>query len=459
MKSDQHIRNDYKTPLTTPARSGPNLHWGLRWTALTVGLAVLGVVMAKTQQPDPQAPGIAEQAAAASRHVALELPDNPRAVAPDVADASADATGISEWHTLTIRRGDTLAARLAEEGITPATVHALATAGDAGRSLGRLRPGDRIRLGFGPQGELQRLERQRTPDRRLVLRHADGGYSGQVVHVELERRLLHAYGQIDSSLFEAAADAGLSNRLTMDLVDIFRWDIDFIYSVREGDSFSVVYEAFYKNGDRVKTGNIVAAEFVNQGEVHRAVRYDLANGDADYFAPDGTSMRKAFLRTPVKFTRISSRYGRRYHPILHHVRMHTGVDFAARRGTPIHATGAGRIVFRGRNGGYGNMVVIKHAGKYSTAYGHMNHFARGEHVGTHVSQGEVIGYVGSTGLSTGPHVHYELRKYGHTLNPLKANLPSAAPVPRDQMDAFRQTASPLLAQLGALHRAYAELEQ
>jgi len=464
VKPITRIKKDYKSTPATARRPYHNPHWPLRWAALGIGSVVLGVVMAKTHDPDP-AP-VAEVPPAQApvvQHEPLSLPGTPATPEP-AAHAPQDAppkqaSAIDHWRDLEVGSGDTLARLLGDEGVGPRAVHDLATAGDEGHALARLYPGEHIRLGFDADGRLQRLVRRSSPERRVVFERTEDGFAGRVVQEPLERRLLHARGQIDTSLFEAGADAGISDRLTMELVDIFRWDIDFIYNVRAGDRFAIVYEAYYKDGDKVKTGDIVAAEFVNQGEVHRAIRYERKNGDIDYFAPDGTSMRKAFLRTPVEFTRISSRYGRRYHPILHKTRMHDGVDYAAARGTPVHATGAGRIVFRGRNGGYGNMVVVKHAGKYSTAYGHMNHFRRGQHVGTRVDQGDVIGYVGSTGLSTGPHLHYEFRINGVHRNPLKVEFPSVEPIAGDEMDRFRQAISPLVAQLDTLNRAYAELDR
>ena len=452
MTPSKRIKNDYKTPLKQGRRARPDPHWGLRWTALALGCVVLGVVMAKTQEPVPAAP-----AAAPLERQRLPLP-------PGAEDTAAEASGPAEpglaWRTLTVERGDTLARLLGDEGVSARTVHALATAGEHGRELARLQPGDRVRLGFGDaEGRLLRLEHKRSPERRLVFDREGEGFEARIVETDLERRLEHARGEIDTSLFAAGAAAGLSDRLIMDLVGIFGWDIDFVLDIRRGDRFTVVHEAFYKNGRHVRDGEIVAAEFVNDGRAFRAVRYTAPDGDTDYFAPDGTSMRKAFLRSPVKFTRISSRYGSRYHPVLGEMRDHHGVDYAAPTGTPIRATGDGRIVHRGRNGGYGNFVLIRHGSRYSTAYGHMSRYARGQRVGTRVEQGEIIGYVGSTGLSTGPHLHYEFRVHGVHKNPLKVEFPSVEPIPEDQLDRFRQRIAPRLSQLEALDRAYAALDR
>ena len=206
----------------------------------------------------------------------------------------------------------------------------------------------------------------------------------------------------------------------MELAGIFGWDIYFALNIRRGDHFTVVYDQLYLDGKKIGNGDILAAEFVNQGQVYRAVRYEKPNGTADYYTPDGNSMRKEFLRTPVAFTRISSRFSLgRYHPILNRIRAHKGVDYAAPTGTPIKATGDGRVAFRGRKGGYGNVVILDHGRGYSTLYGHMSRFARGERVGTRVHQGQVIGYVGSTGMATGPHLHFEVRADGVTTDPVR----------------------------------------
>ncbi len=415
--------------------------------------------MAKSQEVKP-APSAAPAMAAKAdmQRVSLALPST---AAPKPAAKPDEETAALEWRRLTVESGDSFARLLREHDIGYGVIHALASAGDAGRRLGQLRPGDQLRLGFAPDSDtLQRVVYQRSVNRRLVFERDDKGvsFSGRVVEAQLERRLQHAHGEIETSLFQAAAAADLPDRLIMELVEVFRWDIDFVYNIRRGDRFALVYETFHKDGERVTTGDIVAAEFINQGQVHRAVRYTNPEGDADYYAPDGTSMRKAFLRTPVEFTRISSRFGKRRHPVSNRIRNHTGVDYAARRGTPVQSTGDGRIVFRGRNGGYGNMVVIEHAGRYSTAYAHMSRFAAGLGVGSTVEQGQTIGYVGSTGYSTGPHLHYEFRINGQHRNPLAIEFPSDDPVADEHRDHFQQQIAPRLAQLDTLHRAYAALD-
>ncbi len=458
MKKNIRIRSDYSTPLDGRTRRRPNLHWGLRWAAFSLGFVVLGVVMAKSQDP---ATGTSDPVSGGAVYVqtseSLALPEHTETETQTTA-ATGDSR-VANRKSVTVGRGDTLARLLQDAGIGHRTVHEIATSGDAGREMTRIHPGDEIDLGFDEAGRLVRLDYRKAPDRRIEFERDDGTFEGRIVEEPLERRLEHAHGVIRTSLFQAAADAGLENRMIMELVEIFGWDIDFVLDIRRGDRFTVIHESFYKNGDRVRTGKIVAAEFENRGTTHRAVRYTDADGETDYFAPDGTSMRKAFLRTPVEFSRISSRFGKRYHPVLERMRNHEGVDYAARSGTPIRSTGDGRIVQRGRNGGYGNFVLIRHGNGYSTAYAHMRNFKKGQRVGSTVKQGEVIGYVGSTGRSTGPHLHYEFRVNGDHRDPLTMEFPSVDPIPSDERERFEQAIRPHVAQLDTLDRAYAALDE
>ena len=244
----------------------------------------------------------------------------------------------------------------------------------------------------------------------------------------------------------------MSDTLIMELAGIFGWDVDFALDIRSGDHFTLVYEELYLDGKKQRDGNILAAEFVNRGKSYRALRYVDNAGRADYYSPDGHSMRKAFLRTPVDFTRISSRFGERFHPMLKKKKNHHGVDYAAPRGTPIKAAGDGKLLFVGRKGGYGKTVIIQHGGKYSTLYAHMSRIKPGSRRGDHVRQGQVIGYVGSTGRSTGPHLHYEFRINGVHRNPLTVRLPDAAPITAKYKSDFLNKSRGLVALLDMLQR-------
>lgn len=262
--------------------------------------------------------------------------------------------------------------------------------------------------------------------------------------IEASRSLINAHGIIDSSLALAGQQAGLSDDLILQLTSIFAWDIDFVTNLREGDRFTVVYEA----GNQTNSNQIVAAEFVNQGRVYTAIRYEDADGNINYYSPEGRPMRKAFLSTPVDFARISSGFDtHRKHPILNKIRAHKGVDYAARTGTPVKATGDGNILFIGNKGGYGQVVIIAHGDHYETLYAHLSDFKDGLRFGSRVTQGEVIAYVGQTGLATGPHLHYEFRIDGVHRDPEKLDLAQASPLDADLLDDFKTQTRPLVAQL------------
>ncbi len=259
-----------------------------------------------------------------------------------------------------------------------------------------------------------------------------------------------ASGTIDGSLFASAERTGMDQRTTMNLVDIFAWDIDFARDMRSGDTFRLVYEERFDDEGNLLESSIFAAEFVNQGKKFQSVRYQKPNGKVDYFTPSGKGMQKTYLKAPVKFSRISSRFrSKRKHPVLGYTRAHRGVDYAARSGTPIHALGNGKVVFKGWKSGYGRFIQIQHnTREHSTAYAHMRSFAKGIKKGTRVKQGQTIGYVGMSGLATGPHLHFEFRSRGRAVNPLTVKLKhQSAPVPRSQIKHFKQQTAPLMGQL------------
>lgn len=451
----QRVRIDYKPRwrLSDGPVERREHHWRLRWAALGVGMVALSVVMAKNTEPGAITTSATQQDAATFQQITLDLP------APSLIDTvpAPDQVAADDltWRTLTVRSGDSLARLLAREDIGTATVHALTATGEEGRQLARLFPGDEIRLGFDDDNELRRLVREHSPERHIEFERSDNGFEGRTVEVELERRLEYGQGRIERSLSEAGGHAGLSPRMTHQLATIFGWDIDFALDLRRGDEFRLVYEVFHKNGQKVRDGDIVAAEFINDGRRYRALRYTDPDGDTDYYAPDGSSMRRAFLRAPLEYARITSSFGPRRHPILHTMRNHNGVDYAAATGTPIRATGDGRITWRGGRGGYGHTIVIQHGERYSTLYAHMSRYRSGQGVGTRVRQGDIIGYVGQSGLATGPHLHYEFLIDGRHRDPQRVELPSGDPVAREYRAHFHDAIDPLVAQLDALERVYA----
>src|SRR5579863_563204 len=313
--------------------------------------------------------------------------------------------------------------------------------------LDSLRPGESLRLTH-KDGQLFGLERRLNESETLQVVRDPSGLKASVLQSPLEMRVRTVRGRIDTSLFEAVEAAGAHDQTAVQLADIFGWDIDFVLDVRPGDSFVVTYPEIWREGVYVKDGPIQAAAFVNQGREFQAVRYTDPQGDSHYYTPDGRSLHMAFLRTPVEFTRVSSRFNSaRLHPILNRIRAHKGVDYAAPIGTPVRAAGDGRIRFAGVKGGYGNLVEIEHSRSIVTVYGHLSRFARGTRAGAHVTQGEVIAYVGMTGLATGPHLHYEYRVNGVFKNPQTVVLPGAEPIDARWRADFLAHSAPLLAAL------------
>jgi murein DD-endopeptidase MepM/ murein hydrolase activator NlpD len=367
-----------------------------------------------------------------------------------------------QWQEYKVKSGDSLARIFQREHIKPQQLDAMMKSGDAAKTLLKLYPKDTLRILTDDAGDLQALRYEiDTGSYLLVERDAQNQLTSTIHNYDIEVRHRYAQGVVDSSLFEAANAAGISDNVTMELANIFGWDIDFALDIRKGDSFSLLYEQIYRNGEKISDGHILAADFTSNGKTYSAVRYEKpGDTQAAYYSPDGTSMRKAFLRAPVDFTRISSRFSTgRYHPILHRVRRHEGVDYAAKRGTPIRAAGDGKIVFKGIKGGYGRVIIIQHGSKYSTLYAHMNSFDKHVWLGKKVKQGQYIGYVGSSGLATGPHLHYEFRVNGVHRNPLTVKLPSAQPIVAQYRDDFLQKTRPVLAQLDLLTRTQLALNQ
>ncbi|NLG78133.1 MAG: peptidoglycan DD-metalloendopeptidase family protein [Xanthomonadaceae bacterium] len=302
-------------------------------------------------------------------------------------------------------------------------------------NLDRLHPGDTITL-VHDEGLLQALTRRISETEVLQVTRGESGFAAEVLATPLETREAYATGTIDSSLFVAARAAGVSPEIILALAnDIFGWDIDFALDIRAGDRFAIVYEQKFRDGEYIGDGRVLAADFTNNGKTYRAIYFKSADeAVADYFAPDGRSMRRQFLRAPLDFTRISSNFNpRRRHPILNTIRAHKGVDYAAATGTVIKAAGDGKVEFVGTKGGYGRVVILEHGGGISTLYAHMSRFAKGLRRGQRVKQGTTIGYVGSSGAATGPHLHYEYRVHGVHKNPRTVPLPDAAPI----ADAYR----------------------
>jgi len=360
------------------------------------------------------------------------------------------------WQEVTVKSGDNLSLIFPRVGLTARDVYNVAQLGKDVKPLLNLKPGQTIRFGFSPEvGDkniLKQLDLQLSQTSNLLVKATETGFDAHTTVREVENRQTHAFGQIENSLFEAGIQANLSDKLIMELAYIFGWDIDFALDLRVGDSFKLIYEENYLDGDKISDGDILAAEFTNRGKTFRAVRYTDDTGLSRFYAPNGDSMRKAFSRSPVHFSRISSRFNpNRKHPVLKTNRPHRGVDYAASRGTPILATGDGKVNFVGTKGGYGRTVVLTHGGKYTTLYAHMSKYRKGLKRGKRVKQGDTIGYIGSSGLATGPHLHYEFRVNGVHRNPLTVSLPKAEPLAKKYLADFKLMMQPLVASLDTLN--------
>jgi len=458
------LTRDYKSLLDRP------LPRKRRWTGLHTLLLISAIVVVATMltfiSNDASATRSVPSAVAATGPTSL----NDRITLPlefpvlkgathDTADDPDNLASQSElptelhWASDKVRSGDSLASIFKRQQLDPTDLHNIMALGKITRTLSALQPGQMFRFQVNEAGKLEAMEYEINQlESLLVSRQPDEQFEARAIQHTLDNRLAYTAGKISTSLFEAGKQAGMTDNLIMELVGIFGWDIDFAMDIRAGDHFSVLYEEQFLEGEKVKDGPVVAAEFTSQGRTYRAVRYTDANGRTNYYTPDGHSMRKAFLRTPVDFRRISSRFGVRHHPTLNRMKMHKGVDYAAKSGTPIKAAGDGKIVFRGRKGGYGRVIIIQHGGHYSTLYAHMRGFKRGQYVGKRVKQGQIIGYVGSSGRATGPHLHYEFRVNGVHRNPLTIKLPNAAPIKTAYRQDFELKTSGLLSQLDLYKR-------
>lgn len=384
--------------------------------------------------------------------LALDLPQLPPGAEADPTIGAYGVDGEPDWRVVRVRAGQSLSDIFREQGLGPNDLQRALDSQQDATALRNIRPGQEFAFAFDADGSLAAMRFDRGDAARVVL-HFDGGKVAESTEDRaIERRTHVAHGVVTRSLFYAGEQAGLSDAMVLKLANAFGYDIDFAQDLREGDSFSVVYDDLYREGELLRSGDIIAATFINQGQRYTAIRYTNADGETMYYTEDGRPLRKSFLRTPVEFTRISSVFSTgRKHPILGYMRAHKGVDYAAPTGTPIRAAGDGKIVFRGWKSGYGNFVMIQHNKEISTAYGHLSRFA-GIRKGEHVQQGQTIGYVGMTGLATGPHLHYEFRVGGKHRNPLTVTLPPPEPLPATQLAQFRQKSAPMLARLKNLDR-------
>ena len=379
--------------------------------------------------------GLGENTHQAELDTALVVTAPPQQQTLVETDQTAEASELRVELVDEVKAGDSLASIFLRNGFSSRDVHEI-TRTEHGKQLAEIFPGHR--LAFTKLGNTLETLTYSTDRLTSYTFHRDGDQFTAIKQVfQPDRVTTYKHSSIDSSLFVASQRAGLPDNLTMRLAQIFQWDIDFVLDIRPGDEFFVLFEELYFEGEFVGYGDILAAEFVNQGRRYRAVQYQTQSGRKDYFTPDGISMRKAFLRAPVEFSKISSRFNmRRLHPVRKTVRPHRGIDYAAPIGTPILAAGDGRINTATRNRANGRYIIINHGQQFVTKYLHLSKFARGIKAGKRVKQGQVIGYVGATGLVTGPHLHYEFLVNGVHMNPRTVALPKAKSIAKGELPKF-----------------------
>lgn len=372
---------------------------------------------------------------------------------PVPALAGVDGPDDRYWREERVRRGDTIGSMLARAGVDDPGAMAFLRTDPAARPLYQLRPGRALRVATDADGDLVALRFLAGGGEMLSVTRDGDAFAVKMQGEPPDVRVALRSGEIQSSLFAAADGAGMPDAITRALIDVFASNIDFYHDVHRGDRFAVVYETRYADGEPVGTGRILAAEFDNHGVAYRAFLWRAPDGSDSYYTDDGHSLHRAFLRSPLAFSRITSGFTpSRYHPFLHKWLAHTGTDFAAPIGTPVRATADGEIAFVGQQTGYGNVVFIRHDATYTSVYAHLSHFETGLHVGEKVQQGDVIGFVGMTGWATGPHLHYEMRVAGIPRDPMKVALPAATPITPDEKADFVADISPLVNELAVVDR-------
>ncbi|RLU02630.1 MAG: peptidase M23 [Ketobacter sp.] len=433
----------HSSPGHKPQTSYPKLHL----MAVAVCSAVMILALTLLPSPDATATKTVRLKPTSANVEPTPIEQAQELVDEQLVEPQMETVIARNWQDQKVRSGDTLSHIFKRVGLGSRDVYeVMAGQGDV-ELLKKIHPGQTMRFDIEEQ-KLVALEYVMSRTDSLMIEQSENGYVAEMQIKEMVPFTSYAEGTIDSSLFLAAQKAGLSEGLTMELANIFGWDVDFVLDIREGDSFRVIYQEMHLDGEKVKDGEILAAQFTNQGNTFTAIRYETSDRGASYFTPQGESMRKAFLRSPISFARISSHFNlRRKHPVLHTIRAHKGTDYAASRGTPIKATGDGKVIFAGVKGGYGKVVILQHGQKYRSLYAHMNNYARGIRSGTRVKQGQTIGYVGSTGLATGPHLHYEFYVNGAVRNPVTVKLPHAEPIAKQDKEAFLTVAQQMVGQL------------
>ncbi len=409
----------------------------LRWFVTLSTLPLLGVVTAF---------GIMPQTDAVSREQKAVFEEITLPLAPAVAGSAT-----SFWRNERIQRGDTIAELLRRLNVEDLAASDYLRKNRSAEGLRRLSVGKEVQAETDANGGLLALRYLDDGANQVVIEKSGNNFQARSLPAQTERRMQIRTGEIKTNLFAATDEAGLPDPAANQLSDIFGGDIDFHRDLRKGDKFTVIYEMTYVNGEATRTGRILSAEFINHGRAFRAAYFQTTEFTGDYYSPDGKSMHKAFLRSPIEFSRVSSGFSKsRFHPVLNKWRSHKGVDYAAPMGTKVKVTSDGVVSFVGKQGGYGNVVMVDHQGRFSTVYGHLSRFASGIHKGQRLGPGQIVGYVGMTGLASGPHLHYEFKQNGIQRDPLKVALPDGKPVSDAQKAAFAETTRDLFGRLDML---------
>ena len=415
--------------------------------------------------PLPQAPAESELLPPVSAHeTVIELPALPEipvveSIEAPIAQAEPEyfpaPRPYGDWQFVEVSYGDTLSELFAELDLDQADLARLLRSGEEAQILNAMKEGYQLGFKLGDQGALDEFRLLQSPLREFAFKRDGEGFSVQPIQhtprVETEIK----GGTVYSSLLAAAEREQVPATQSMRMVDIFGGKIDFMLDTQPGDQFTILYERQFLEDEYVGEGDMLVARFVNRGEEHLAVRYENVDGQVGYYDPDGGNMQTGMMRNPLDVFRISSHFNpRRLHPILNEIRPHEGTDYAAPTGTPVRATSDGNIARASRFGSYGNIVIISHAGGFETRYAHLSRFAEGVKPGVMVRQGDVIGYVGSTGVATGPHLHYEVLKNGVPRDPAHAGelMPPAPGIAGDELERFRNQTENLLARFDALNR-------
>jgi murein DD-endopeptidase MepM/ murein hydrolase activator NlpD len=450
---------DYRQPASRSTLTSSAVHSRGRWPVkVTLGLAVLGLLVAAAAfgMVQPAKTELPEQ------RLVTETLIIPIAQALSVAPEN-DAPYMIETR---IESGDTVASILSRLNISEKGLIHFVTVDPAARAAYRLFPGRTVQAALDAEGGMKWIRYYHTPGTEEKGEHitryleveklADGYFEAHERTEQTESHTHMAAGVINSSLFGATDAANVPDGITLQMAEILGGKIDFLRDLRQGDEFRVIYETRMHDGRPAGSGRVLALEFINKGKSFEAVWFNSNESSGGYYDSEGKSLRGAFLRSAIPFSRISSRFGMRQHPIHRNWRAHNGIDFAAPTGTPIRATADGTVDSIGWQGGYGNTIVLRHPNNITTLYAHQSRFAQGLKRGDRVSQGEIIGYVGSTGWSTGPHLHYEFRIAGKPVDPLGAKLPEAVVLDDKQRRLFAQSSQPMLEQLRTLAQLHQE---